>query len=66
MDVYIVGRTPSTDTLDSYTLSFELVYRDVVALQTLGENHAFDLSVCEVLVHALNTVVALKEVEEQD
>ena len=65
LDIYLNGRIPPADVLDSHSLSLELVHRDIIAQQALGENNIYDLDgVCELLISALSIIASLKEVEE--
>lgn len=50
LNVYMDGRIPPADVLNSYTLSLELVHRDLLAQQVLGEDKLDYGSICELLV----------------
>lgn len=63
--MYIDGRIPPRDVLDSYTLSLELVYRDILALQVLRENDGLDYeSIGELVLSGLRIINNLKNMEE--
>ncbi len=65
LNVYMDGRIPPADVLDSYTLSLELVHRDMLAQQILEEEDGVDYdSICDLLSRGLRVIHYLKQMED--
>ncbi len=61
LDVYRDERSLSSDAIDAWCLSLELVFRELIVQQTFDRSDQDIDEACEIIRHALNTTSSLRE-----
>ncbi len=61
LDVYRDGRSLSSDAIEAWCLSLELVFRELIVQQTFDRSDQDIDEACEIIRRALNTTSSLRE-----
>ena len=65
LDVFQDGRTVPIDVLDAYSISVELVYRELIVKEVLGESNQNLKEACDFLGGALSIIDSMKDIEHR-
>ena len=66
LDVFRDGRSLSADVLDAYEVSLELVYREIIVHQSLGESDENMDEACELVRSTLCSLAFMKDVQNRN